>query len=69
MKFRIKYNAEIKKLKKRIGRATDNEVINGISIATGIEGNENLSVLISMNVSRKEDQKIQYWLIWNERAA
>lgn len=60
MKFRIKYNAEIKKLKKRIGRATDNEVINGISIATGIEGNENLSVLISMNVSRKEDQKIQY---------
>lgn len=60
MKFRIKYNAEIKKLKKRIGRATDNEVINGIIIATGIEGNENLSVLISMNVSRKEDQKIQY---------
>lgn len=67
MKFRIEYNAKIKKLKKRIGWATDNEVINEISIATGIGGNGNLSILISMNVSRKEDQKVQRWLIWNER--
>lgn len=59
MKFRIEYNVQIKKLKKQIGRTTDKEVINEISIAIGIRGNGNLSILISMNVSRKEDQKVQ----------
>lgn len=60
MKFRIEYNVQIKKLKKQIGRTTDKEVINEISIAIGIGGNGNLSILISMNVSRKEDQKVQH---------
>lgn len=60
MKFRIEYNVQIKKLKKQIGRTTDKEVINEISIAIGIRGNGNLSILISMNVSRKEDQKVQH---------
>lgn len=59
MKFRIEYNVQIKKLKKQIGRTTDKEVINEISIAIGIRENGNLSILISMNVSRKEDQKVQ----------